>query len=157
MRSVSSAGASIRPMTTVVVNELTREYSDVLADETIKACARAAIRDLRRSINPEAVPEMAGRLAQGSGAACGDGRQFRRARRLQRGTTRRKPGPLLTNAHTSIIGTARCGISPVVAPPVVRMNRPVGTKCWRGAVSQDRRSAVGAPTKSAPRGRSGTK
>jgi hypothetical protein len=117
MRSVSSAGGSIRPMTTVVVNELTREYSDVLAAETIKACARAAIRDLRGSIHPEAVPEMAGRLAQGSGAACGDGRQFRRARRLQRGTTRRKPGPLLSDAHTSIIGTASCGISPVVAPP----------------------------------------
>ena len=51
-------------MTTVVVNELTREYSEVLAAETIKARARAAIRDLRGSINPEALPEMAVRLAQ---------------------------------------------------------------------------------------------
>jgi hypothetical protein len=32
--------------------------------ETITACAKAAIRDLRGSINPEALPEMAVRLAQ---------------------------------------------------------------------------------------------
>ena len=57
-------GASTRLITTLVVKELSWEYSGSLPAETIKTCARAAIRDLRGSINPEALPEMAVRLAQ---------------------------------------------------------------------------------------------
>ena len=64
-RSASSAsGASTRPITTLVVKELRWEYSGSLPAETIRACARAAIRDLRGSISPEALPEMAVRLAK---------------------------------------------------------------------------------------------
>lgn len=38
-------------------------HSGLVTAETITACAKAAIRDLRGSINPEALPEMAVRLA----------------------------------------------------------------------------------------------
>ena len=60
----SASGASIRLVTTRVVKELRWEYSGSLPVETIKACARAAIRDLRGSISSEALPEMAVRLAK---------------------------------------------------------------------------------------------
>jgi hypothetical protein len=61
----SGAGrASIRLIRTLVVKELSREYSGALPAETIKACARATIVDLRGSISPEALPEMAVRLAK---------------------------------------------------------------------------------------------
>ena len=60
----SSSDTSTRLITTLVVEELTWEYSGSLRAETIKACARAAIRDLRGSISPEALPEMAVRLAK---------------------------------------------------------------------------------------------
>ena len=60
----SSSDTSTRLITTLVVKELTWEYSGSLRAETIKACARAAIRDLRGSISPEALPEMAVRLAK---------------------------------------------------------------------------------------------
>ena len=64
-RDASSAGgASIRLVTTRVVKELRWEYSGSLPAGTIRACARAAIRDLRGSISPEALPEMAVRLAK---------------------------------------------------------------------------------------------
>jgi hypothetical protein len=64
-RCASSAGrASIRLVTTLVVRELRSEYSESLPAETIKRCARAAIVDLRGSISPEALPEMAVRLAK---------------------------------------------------------------------------------------------
>jgi hypothetical protein len=64
-RCASSAnGASTRLITKLVVRELTWEYSRSLPAETIEACARAAIRDLRGSISREALPEMAVRLAQ---------------------------------------------------------------------------------------------
>ena len=60
----SSSDTSTRLITTLVVKELTWEYSGSLRAETIKACAGAAIRDLRGSISPEALPEMAVRLAK---------------------------------------------------------------------------------------------
>jgi len=60
----SAAGAATRVITTLVVKELNRDYSWLVTAETITACAKAAIRDLRGSINPEALPEMAVRLAQ---------------------------------------------------------------------------------------------
>jgi hypothetical protein len=60
----SASGASMRLVTTLVVKELSWEYSGSLPAETIKACASAAIRDLRGSISPEALPEMAVRLAR---------------------------------------------------------------------------------------------
>jgi hypothetical protein len=64
-RCTSGVGrASIRLITTLVVKELSWEYSGSLPAETIKACARAAIVDLRGSISPEALPEMAVRLAK---------------------------------------------------------------------------------------------
>jgi hypothetical protein len=64
-RCASSAGrVSTRLITTLVIKELTWEYSASLPAATIKACARAAIRDLRGSISPEALPEMAVRLAK---------------------------------------------------------------------------------------------
>ena len=65
LRCASSAGrASIRLVTTLVIKELSGEYSGSLPAETIKACAKAAIRDLRGSISPDALPEMAVRLAK---------------------------------------------------------------------------------------------
>ena len=60
----SVSGASTRLITTRVVKELNGKYSGSLPAETIKACVRAVIRDLRGSISPEALPEMAVRLAQ---------------------------------------------------------------------------------------------
>jgi hypothetical protein len=59
-----ATGPSTRLITKLVVRELSSEYSWSLPAETIKACARAAIRDLRGSISPEALPEMAVRLAK---------------------------------------------------------------------------------------------
>ena len=64
-RCASSAGRTwTKLVTTLVIKELTWEYSGSLRAETIKACARAAIRDLRGSISPDALPEMAVRLAK---------------------------------------------------------------------------------------------
>jgi hypothetical protein len=60
----SASGASTRLITTLVVKELNGKYSGSLPAETIKACVTAAICDLRGSISPEALPEMAVRLAQ---------------------------------------------------------------------------------------------
>ena len=62
--ALSAGRASTRLITTLVIKELTCEYSGSLPAETIKACARAAIRDLRGSISPAALPEMAVRLAK---------------------------------------------------------------------------------------------
>jgi hypothetical protein len=56
--------ASTRLITTLVIKELTWEYSASLPAKTIKACARAAIRDLGGSISPAALPEMAVRLSK---------------------------------------------------------------------------------------------
>jgi hypothetical protein len=60
---------STRLITTLVIKELTREYSASLPAETIKACARAAIRDLRGSISPEAMPERLAKVRLAAGPA----------------------------------------------------------------------------------------
>jgi hypothetical protein len=60
----SADRASTRLIKTIVVKELIWEYSGSLPAETIKACARAAIRDICGSISPEALPEVAVRLAK---------------------------------------------------------------------------------------------
>ena len=40
------------------------EFRGLLPDDTIRSCIRDAMTDLRGSISPEALPEMAVRLAQ---------------------------------------------------------------------------------------------
>ena len=44
--------------------ELYGEYRGMLTDDTIRRCIRDAMTDLRGSISPEALPEMAVRLAR---------------------------------------------------------------------------------------------
>jgi hypothetical protein len=44
--------------------ELYGEFRGLLSDDTIRSCVRDAMTDLRGSISPEALPEMAVRLAR---------------------------------------------------------------------------------------------
>ena len=44
--------------------ELYGEFRGLLSDDTIRGCVREAMTDLRGSISPEALPEMAVRLAR---------------------------------------------------------------------------------------------
>jgi len=56
---------------------LHREFHGLLPDELIRGCVREAMTDLRGSINREALPEMAGRLARARLAALARSRAAR--------------------------------------------------------------------------------
>ena len=47
-----------------ISTELYGEFRGLLSDDTIRGCVREAMTDLRGSISPEALPEMAVRLAR---------------------------------------------------------------------------------------------
>ena len=54
--------------------ELYGEFRGLLPDDTIRSCVREAMTDLRGSISPEALPEMAVRLARVRRAALAQSR-----------------------------------------------------------------------------------
>ena len=47
-----------------ISTELHGQFHGLLPDDTIRGCVREAMTDLRASISPEALPEMAVRLAR---------------------------------------------------------------------------------------------
>jgi len=76
--------------------ELYGEFRGVLSDEAIRSFVREAMTDLRGSINREALPEMAMRLARPRLAALVNSRGARGSAarlRLRRGTAGRQSGP----------------------------------------------------------------
>ena len=61
-----------------ISTELYGEFRGLLPDDTIRGCAREAMTDLRGSISPEALPEMAVRLARARLTALVNSRATRR-------------------------------------------------------------------------------
>lgn len=76
-----------------VSRELHHEFAGVLPEPVITACARDTVADLHRSINGEALPEMAAKLATARLTAIAEARRHPGTAigsRLDRPSTRRR-------------------------------------------------------------------
>jgi len=67
--------ARSRQVRSEISAELYGEFRGLLSDEAIRGCVRDAMTDLRGSINREALPEMAMRLARATGRRVSSGRR----------------------------------------------------------------------------------